>query len=110
MSGSGSHGVFSAKYEESTRRTVRDRTLIRRIYQYAKQFRLNLAIGVASIILGSVTGLFSPYLHKIAIDQIIVPNNLSGFLWWAPIFISVTVMNYVFQCIQVFQMLCVGGK
>ena len=110
MSGSGSHGVFSAKYEESTRRTVRDRTLIRRIYQYAKQFRLNLAIGVASIILGSVTGLFSPYLHKIAIDQIIVPNNLSGFLWWAPIFIFVTVMNYVFQYIQVFQMRIVGEK
>jgi ATP-binding cassette subfamily B protein len=110
MSGSGAHGVFSAKYEESTKRTVPDRTLIARIYQYAKEYRRNLAIGVISIILGSVTGLFSPYLHMIAIDQIILPGNLSGFIWWAPIFIFVTVMNFVFQYIQVFQMRIVGEK
>jgi ATP-binding cassette subfamily B protein len=110
MSGPEGHGVFSARYEETTKRTVPDRTLIARIYQYAKEYRRNLAIGVLAIFLGSLTGLFSPYLHKIAIDQIIVPKNLSGFFWWIPIFVFITLANYVLQYIQVFQMRIVGEK
>ncbi len=107
---SGPHGVFSTTSEETRKRTVSDRTLIKRVYQYAKQYRRNLAIGVTTILLGSVTGLLSPYLHKIAIDQIILPVNLAGFLWWIPIFAFVTLMNYVFQYVQVFQMRIVGEK
>ena len=106
----GQHGVFSTRTEETRKRTVPDRALIRRVYQYAKEYRGNLALGVATILLGAVTGLLSPYLHKIAIDQIILPFNLSGFLWWIPIFVFVTVMNYVFQYVQVFQMRIVGEK
>jgi len=107
---SGSHGVFSTTSEEARKRTVSDRTLIKRVYQYAKQYRRNLVVGVTTILLGSITGLLSPYLHKIAIDQIILPTNLSGFLWWIPIFAFVTLMNYVFQYVQVFQMRIVGEK
>jgi len=107
---SGSHGVFSTTTEETRKRTIPDRTLIKRVYEYAKKYRRNLAIGVATILLGSVTGLLSPYLHKIAIDQIILPANLAGFLWWIPIFVFVTLANYVFQYVQVFQMRIVGEK
>ncbi len=104
------HGAFSGRYEESRKRTVPDRTLIFRVYQYAKQYRRNLAIGIVAIILGALTGLTSPYLHKIAIDQIILPKNLSGFAWWIPVFVFVTVMNYLLQYVQVFQMRIVGEK
>jgi len=107
---SGSHGVFSTKTEETRKRTVSDRALLRRLYQYAKQFRRNLVVGIVTILLGSVTGLLSPYLHKIAIDQIILPNNLSGFFWWIPVFVFVTLMNYLSQYVQVFQMRIVGEK
>ena len=102
-------GVFS-KSEESRKRTVPDRVLIRRIYKYAKSYRRNLAIGVATIILSALTGLLSPYLHKVAIDQIIEPKNLSGFIWWVPIFIVVTLSTYLLQYIQIFQMRIVGEK
>ena len=107
---SGSHGVFSTKTEENRKRTVSDSALLRRLYQYAKQFRRNLVVGIVTILLGSVTGLLSPYLHKIAIDQIILPNNLSGFFWWIPAFVFVTLMNYLSQYVQVFQMRIVGEK
>jgi ATP-binding cassette subfamily B protein len=100
-------GVFS-KSEESRKRTVPDRVLLRRIYKYAKLYKRNLVIGVVTIILSAVTGLFSPYLHMIAIDQIIEPKNLSGFIWWVPIFIVVTLSNYLLQYIQIFQMRIVG--
>lgn len=104
------HGVFSTTTEEARKRTAPDRLLIKRVYQYAKRYRRNIALGVASILLGSATGLLSPYLHKIAIDQIILPSNLAGFLWWIPIFAFVTIMNYLFQYVQVFQMRIVGEK
>jgi len=105
---SGPYGTFSTRTEESRKRAVSDRALIARLYKYAKPYRRNLAIGVSAILLGAVTGLLSPYLHKVAIDQIIEPKNLSGFIWWLPIFISVTLGNYFFQYIQVFQMRIVG--
>jgi len=101
-------GVFSTRYEESRKRTVSDRTLARRVYEYSIGHRRNFAIGVTAIVLGSLTGLASPYLHKVAVDQIIQPRNLSGFLWWAPIFVLVTLGNYLLQYVQVFQMRIVG--
>jgi ABC-type multidrug transport system fused ATPase/permease subunit len=104
------HGAFSGRYEESRKRTVADRTLIARLYGYAKHYRRSLVIGVVAIVLGAVTGLVSPYLHKIAIDQIILPGNLAGFYWWIPIFVFVTVSNYVLQYVQVYRMRIVGEK
>lgn len=104
------HGVFSTSYEESKKRTVSDRALIARIYGYAKHYRRNFAIGVVAIVLGASTGLAAPYLHKIAIDQIILPANLPGFTWWIPLFVFVTLMNYLLQYIQVFQMRIIGEK
>ncbi len=100
-------GVFS-KYEESRKRTIPDRVLIKRLYRFIKPYKRNLTKGVVAIILSSVTGLLSPYLHKVAIDQIIQPLNLSGFIWWIPIFVIVTLSNYLLQYIQVFQMRIVG--
>ena len=104
------HGAFSGRYEESRKRTVADRTLIARIYGYARHYQRSLVIGVVAIVLGAVTGLVSPYLHKIAIDQIILPGNLAGFYWWIPVFVFVTVANYVLQYVQVYQMRIVGEK
>ncbi len=102
-------GVFS-KREESRKRTVPDRVLLKRLYEYAKAYRRNLAIGVSAILLSALTGVFSPYLHKVAIDLIIEPGILSGFIWWVPIFVFVTLTTYVFQYIQLYQMRVVGEK
>jgi ATP-binding cassette subfamily B multidrug efflux pump len=104
------HGAFSGKYEDTRKRTVPDRKLLVRIYRYAQHYRRSLTIGVMAIVLGALTGLVAPYLHKIAIDQIIVPKNLSGFYWWIPIFVFVTLANYALQYVQVYQMRIVGEK
>ena len=106
--GPAGHGVFSTRSEETRKRTTPDRTLIRRVYQYAKEYRKNVIIGVTAIILSAVTGLFSPYLHKIAIDEIITPKNLQAFTWWIPIFVIVTLANFALQYVQVYQMRIIG--
>jgi len=100
--------VFSTKYEESRKRKTADRLIARKVYRYAKNYRRNLATGVTAIILGTLTGLVSPYLHAIAIDDIILPGKLSSFIWWVPVFVIVTVANYLLQYVQVYQMRIVG--
>lgn len=102
------YSIFSTQYEESRKRKSSDRVIVRKVYRYGKDYRRNLAMGVAAIVLSSLTGLASPYLHKIAIDQIILAMNLSGFIWWVPLFVVVTLANYVLQYVQVYQMRIVG--
>jgi ABC-type multidrug transport system fused ATPase/permease subunit len=105
---SSQYGAFSSKEDEGKKRTIPDRVLIRRVYQYVRPYRRHFWLGVTAIILGSLTGLASPYMHKLAIDQIIQTKNLSGFIWWIPLFVSVVLVNYYLQYIQIFQMRVVG--
>jgi ATP-binding cassette subfamily B multidrug efflux pump len=111
---SGSYGTFSTRQEERRKRTVPDRVLIRRVYKYARAHGRNLIIGTSATIAGALTGLAAPYMHAIAIDQIlgdgIRPKNLSGFIWWIPLFAAIVLGGYVFQYIQTYQMRVVGEK
>ncbi|MEM2941021.1 MAG: ABC transporter ATP-binding protein [Thermoproteota archaeon] len=105
---SGPWRTFSSTQEEERKRTTPDRILIRRLYKYVKPFRRNLAIATLAIVLTSITGLASPYMHKVAIDQIIQTGNLSNFIWWIPLFILVVLCNFFFQYVQIFQMRIIG--
>jgi ATP-binding cassette subfamily B protein len=105
---SGSYGTFSTEQEEKRKRTITDRVLIGRVFAYAQAHRKNLIIGLSATIIGALTGLASPYMHAIAIDEIITPKNLSGFIWWIPLFTVIILGNYVFQYIQTYQMRVVG--
>jgi ABC-type multidrug transport system fused ATPase/permease subunit len=105
---SSSYGTFSTKQEERRKRSVPDRVLIRRVYDYAHAHRRNLIIGASATVAGALTGLAAPYMHAIAIDQIIIPKNLSSFLWWIPLFTVIVMGNYLFQYIQTYQMRVLG--
>ncbi len=103
--------IFSTKTEETRKRTLSDKALWARFYTYLKPYRKNLIFGFISIIGGALTGLLSPYLHALAINDIISPaaktgqlSYLSGFYWWIPVFILVTGSNYLMQYIQTYQM------
>jgi ABC-type multidrug transport system fused ATPase/permease subunit len=109
------HDIFSTKVEQTQKRRVRDRVLITRLYAYMKPYKRNLIFGAISIAGGALTGLAAPYLHLIAINNIITPtilnhnaSYLSAFIWWIPIFILVTLATYFFQYVQTYQMRVVG--
>ena len=57
---SGTYGTFSTKQEERRKRTIPDRVLVRRVYEYAQAHRRNLIIGVSATIAGALTGLAAP--------------------------------------------------
>ena len=112
---SNERNTFSTKTEETKKREVPDRFLWARFYKYLKPYRKNVIIGGFSIVGGALTGLVAPYLHAIAINNIISPAAqtgdtfyLSGFIWWIPLFILITVSNYFFQYVQTYQMRIIG--
>lgn len=105
---SSSYGTFSTRQEERRRRIVPDRVLIRRVYKYAQAHMRNLIIGMSATVAGAVAGLASPYMHAMAIDRIITPKDLSGFIWWIPLFAAIILGNYLFQYVQTYQMRVVG--
>jgi ATP-binding cassette subfamily B protein len=109
------HNTFAKRTEETKKRVTPDRVLWARFYTYLKPYRKNLTIGAVSIAGGALTGLVSPYLHMIAINNIIIPaeqthnpSYLTSFIWWVPLFIIITLSTYVFQYIQTYQMRIVG--
>jgi len=106
--GPGRWATFSTREEEARERTTPDRVLIERVYGYAEKHKRSLFAGMASIVLTSLTGLASPYMHQLAIDKIIVPGDLSGFTWWVPLFVTIVLSNHLFQYIQTYRMRLVG--
>ena len=106
--GGGGFGAFSGHAEETRKRTTSDRALISRLSKYIGEHRRNLIRGIVSIVISSITALLVPYLHKVAIDQVITPGDFSGFAWWVPIFVSVVATHYLSQYVQVYQMRIVG--
>ncbi len=109
--------TFSAKTEETKRRVLPDRVLWVRFDRYLRPYRRNLIIGSLSIVGGALTGLVAPYLHAIAINDIISPTATSGsaaylsrFTWWVPVFIVVTACNYLFQYVQTYHMRVMGER
>jgi len=109
--------TFSTKTEETKRRVVPDRTLWARFDKYLKPYRKNLIVGTLSIVGGALAGLVAPYLHAVAINNIISPtaktgstSYLSGFIWWVPLFVLVTVSNYFFQYLQTYHMRVMGER
>lgn len=106
--GGGGFGAFSGRVEETRKRTTPDRVLISRLAKYISKYRKNLMIGVVSIVISSITSLLVPYLHKVAIDQILTPRNLSGFTWWVPTFATIVIAHYLSQYSQVYHMRIVG--
>jgi len=106
--GGGGFGSFSTAAEETRKRTVPDRVLIAWVYKYARTYRKNMIIGAVGIVISSITSLLSPYMHKIAIDQIITPMNFSAFIWWIPLFISITLAHWIVQYVQIYQMRIIG--
>ncbi|NLG27670.1 MAG: ABC transporter ATP-binding protein [Chloroflexi bacterium] len=110
-------GVFSTKAEEAKRRVGSGKEVWSRFGKYLKPYRSNLTVGTLAIVGGALTGLVAPYLHAIAINDIISPAaetgsraTLSGFAWWVPLFILVTASNYVFQYLQTYHMRVMGER
>ena len=98
----GSHGAFSRQTEQESKRTVSDLELLKRLFGYIGPFRRTLMSLVVAVATSSLCNVSLPYLHRIAIDQIIANGDYNGFLWWTPLFIGVALLSFVAQYLQMY--------
>ena len=102
------HSAFSSVTEHERERTVSDLTLLKRLMCYVRPYKRKIVVLVTCLIISSIYSIAVPYLHRIAIDQIIGSGNFGGFFWWAPLFIGATVANFVVQYLQQYMTAFVG--
>ena len=102
------HRAFSSETEREGKRTVSDLALLKRLVIYAKPFQRQIAILVTALLTSSFCNISTPYLHSIAIDQIIGSGRFEGFLWWTPLFIGLMTLSFVMQYLQQYMTAYVG--
>ena len=102
----GGLGVFGA--EEGKERKVSDITLLKRLMHHLEPYRRHLFLIVSALTTSSLCNTAMPYLHRIAIDQIIGSGSLDGFLWWTPVFVGVATLGFLTQYWQQYSMAIVG--
>jgi ATP-binding cassette subfamily B protein len=106
--GSGGFGVFSTIGEAQKKRNNRDRDLIVRLYRYAVANRRNFVIASLALIANSTVTVLVPYMSKLVVDNIITPKNMAGYIWWVPLFLTMTTIYYFAQYVQTWQMRILG--
>jgi len=104
----GGFGAFSSRTEQEGKRTVSDFALLKRLFLYIRPFRRSLLLIIGTLATSSLCNTSIPYLHKVAIDQIIGGGSFEGFFWWIPLFVGVAVLNFVMQYQQQYLTAFVG--
>lgn len=103
-----SHGAFSGRMEREGKRAVSDTTLLKRLMRHIRPYRRHLFLIITAVVISSLCNTAMPYLHRIAIDQIIGSGSFDGFLWWTPIFVGVATLSFVMQYLQLYFTAFVG--
>jgi len=96
----GGHGAFSGRLEKEGKRVVSDLSLLKRLIRYIKPYKRQLFLIIITVVISSLCNTLMPYLHRIAIDEIIGSGSFDGFIWWTPIFIGVATTILGTQYVQ----------
>ncbi len=101
------HGAFSAEMERRERKAS-DTTILKRLMRYIKPYRVRLAITIMAVVIAALSNTMMPYLHRIAIDQIIGGGNFQDFYWWTPIFLGLATLSFSMNYLQQYLMSFIG--
>src|SRR2546428_13796834 len=70
-----------------------------RLLPYLRPFKLGLAVGLATVVLYTVLGLFGPYLMGRAIDQFIAGKDTAGLARTALLMLGAYAFSNLFQVV-----------
>ena len=99
--------TLNMEYNRKERR-VSDVAILKRLWRYIRPYRRRLSLIVGAVVISSLCSTLTPYLHGIAIDQIIGTGDVAGFLWWTPLFLGVAAVILVTQYLQQYLMAYIG--
>ena len=87
-------------YEEEVLGKAYDSRLMARLVRYLRPYRLQVAGAVTLLMLASLAAVIGPYLTMIALDEAIPSNDGRQLALLAIVYLTVTVMVFVFQYVQ----------
>jgi ATP-binding cassette subfamily B protein len=96
--------------EEEVLGKAYDSRLMRRLITYLRPYRKAVAVAFVLILLESVLEIAFPWLIKIAIDDYIAVNNMSGLAWLAAIFVVLLIAKFLTSSFQTYILQNTGQK
>ena len=74
---------------------------IRRLAVYLRPSTSRVVTGVIGMLVATAAALAAPYLAKVAIDNAIVPQDLTALAWIVAAFLAVSVIGFAAQGVQI---------
>jgi len=97
------------EYEETkTRKMVPEKELIKFLLKFITPYKYLIIFLILLSLINLATGLATPYLTKILIDEYIVSKNYNGFIFILAIFILIAVINFLSSSLNTYYLAKVG--
>ncbi len=97
-------------HEEEILGKAYDARLMRRLLQYLRPYKPQVALALAAIISASVLQLAQPYLMKLAIDRYIANGDLQGVDRIALAFLAILIGSFVLEFVQTWTLQMTGQR
>ena len=97
-------------HEEEVLGKAYDATLMRRLLQYLRPYKLHVALALGAIISASMLQLAQPYLMKLAIDRYIAEGNLAGVDRIAIAFLLILIGSFILEYVQTWTLQMTGQR
>ena len=94
--------------EEEALGKAYDGRLFKRLLTYLKPYRLQVALGILLLLLGTVLDLLGPYLIKIAIDKHIIVKISDGLLTIVAVYLVILIFHFIIAIWRVYIMQWIG--
>jgi len=97
------------EYEETkTRKMISEKELIKFLLKFITPYKYSIIFLILLSLINLATGLVTPYLTKILIDEYIVNKNYTGFIFILAIFILIAVINFLSSSLNTYYLAKVG--
>ncbi len=97
-------------HEEEVLGKAYDATLMRRLLQYLRPYKSQVALALAAIISASILQLAQPYLMKLAIDRYIAGGDLTGVNRIAIAFFFILIASFILEYVQTWTLQMTGQR
>jgi len=101
---------MSIGYEEEVLGKAYDSRLMARLLRYLRPYKLQVAGALVLLMLASLLGVVGPYLTKIVLDEAIPQGDGGQLAFLAILFLTATVLIFVFQYVQALVTTWLGQK
>ncbi|HDJ89536.1 MAG TPA: hypothetical protein ENG40_02450, partial [Thermoprotei archaeon] len=94
--------------EEKARRKISEKELMKFLFKFISPYKYSIVFLVLLTLINIGTGLATPYLTKILIDQYILKSNFSGFFFILAIFGLIAIANFISSSLNTYYLTKVG--